>query len=307
MRVRDWRDCGLDVLVHLVVGPSGLDPRTLGAVLEARRLMLTEAAGLAADRRSEDQAELLVELADRVASAGTVEEAQLLDFAFFAELVQAARNVVFVLITNSIRDLYLQNAARVRPSARGPRRSRSPLPQGGPCGAGARPGPSGRGRAPPRGGAGAQPPQDAVVTLSALTPREASIFACVCDTVVAPEPELPAVSHTSAVAFLDGWLAASPRLNRFGASRPAVRRRAGAARPRPARSPAAARCRAGGHGRSRSPRQPAPATRVSWYGSSRTSPVSPTTATMGVMRRLGYDADANVRRARELRRREGRP
>ncbi len=116
MRVRDWRsDCGLDVLVHLVVGPSGLDPRTLGAVLEARRLMLTEAAGLAAERRSEDQAELLVELADRVASAGTVEEAQLLDFAFFAELVQAAGNVVFVLITNSIRDLYLQNARAFAP------------------------------------------------------------------------------------------------------------------------------------------------------------------------------------------------
>jgi DNA-binding FadR family transcriptional regulator len=111
MRVRDWRShSGLDVLVHLVVGPSGLDPHTLGAVLEARRLMLTEAAGLAADRRSDEQAELLVELADRIAAADSVEEAQLLDFAFFAELVQAAGNVVFVLITNSIRDLYLQNA-----------------------------------------------------------------------------------------------------------------------------------------------------------------------------------------------------
>jgi len=115
MRVRDWRDCGLDVLVHLVVGPSGLDPRTLRAVLEARRLMLTEAAGLAAGRRSHEQADLLVELADRVASAGTLEEAQLLDFAFFAELVQAAGNVVFVLITNSIRDLYLQNAHAFAP------------------------------------------------------------------------------------------------------------------------------------------------------------------------------------------------
>jgi GntR family transcriptional regulator, transcriptional repressor for pyruvate dehydrogenase complex len=115
MRVRDWRDCGLDVLVHLVVGPSGLDPLTLRAVLEARRLMLAEAARLAAGRRSEEQAELLVDLADRVASAGTVEEAQLLDFAFFAELVQAAGNVVFVLITNSIRDLYLQNAHAFAP------------------------------------------------------------------------------------------------------------------------------------------------------------------------------------------------
>jgi GntR family transcriptional regulator, transcriptional repressor for pyruvate dehydrogenase complex len=116
MRARDWRShSGLDVLVHLVVGPSGLDPHTLGAVLEGRRLMLTEASGLAADRRSDEQAELLVELADRIAAADSVEEAQLLDFAFFAELVQAAGNVVFVLITNSIRDLYLQNAEAFLP------------------------------------------------------------------------------------------------------------------------------------------------------------------------------------------------
>lgn len=116
MRVRDWRsDSGLDVLVHLVVGPSGLDPHTLGAVLEARRLMLAEAARLAAGRRSEEQADVMVELADRIAAAGSVEEAQLLDFAFFAELVEAADNVVFVLITNSIRDLYLQNASAFLP------------------------------------------------------------------------------------------------------------------------------------------------------------------------------------------------
>ena len=116
MRVRDWRaDSGLDVLAHLVVGPSGLDAETLAAVLEARRLMLGEAARLAATRRSKDQAELLVELADRIAAAGSVEEAQPLDFAFFYELVQAAGNVVFVLITNSIREVYLENAEAFRP------------------------------------------------------------------------------------------------------------------------------------------------------------------------------------------------
>jgi GntR family transcriptional regulator, transcriptional repressor for pyruvate dehydrogenase complex len=116
MRVRDWRShSGLDVLAHLVVGPSGIDPHTLGAVLEARRLMLVEAARLAAGRRSDEQAELLVELADRVAAAESAEEAQLLDFAYFAELVNAAGNVVFVLITNSIRDLYLQNASAFLP------------------------------------------------------------------------------------------------------------------------------------------------------------------------------------------------
>jgi GntR family transcriptional repressor for pyruvate dehydrogenase complex len=116
MRVRDWRsESGLDVLAHLVLGPGGLDAETLAAVLEARRLMLREAARLAAERRSEDQAELLLDIADRIASARSPEEAQPLDFAFFYELVQAAGNVVFALITNSIREVYLENARAFRP------------------------------------------------------------------------------------------------------------------------------------------------------------------------------------------------
>ena len=65
MRVTDWRsDGGLDVIAHLLFAAGGLDRGTLAAVMEARRLMLTEAARLAAERRSDDQAERLVELAD---------------------------------------------------------------------------------------------------------------------------------------------------------------------------------------------------------------------------------------------------
>jgi hypothetical protein len=49
-----------------------------------------------------------------------------------------------------------------------------------------------------------------------LTGREASIFACLCDTVVAPEPPLPAVAETDAVEAFDRYLARSPALNRLG-------------------------------------------------------------------------------------------
>ena len=54
------------------------------------------------------------------------------------------------------------------------------------------------------------------MTLAVLTPREASIFACLCDTVVAPGEALPPVTGTDAVAFFDFWLDRSPRLNRAG-------------------------------------------------------------------------------------------
>ena len=111
MRVRDWRaDGGLDVVAHVLFRAGGLDRETLRSLLEARRLMLTEAARLAAGRRSDDQAGRLTELADRIAAEPDGAAAQALDFAFMTELVEAAGNVVFLLILNSIRQLYFDHA-----------------------------------------------------------------------------------------------------------------------------------------------------------------------------------------------------
>lgn len=142
--------------------------------------------------------------------------------------------------------------------------------------------------------------------LGALTPREASIFACLCDTVVAPEPLLPAVRETHAVEFFDNWLARSPLLNRI-----ALRGLLYLVElwPRAARQGARLR-RLSSAGRvealstaegARSPqaRQLVKLIKgiafLAYYSDDQ------------VMRRLGYDADANVRRARELRVAEARP
>src|SRR5215208_4577295 len=67
MRVRDWRaHGGLDVVAHVLFRAGGLDRGTLDSLLEARRLMLREAARLAADRRTDEQARRLIELAARL-------------------------------------------------------------------------------------------------------------------------------------------------------------------------------------------------------------------------------------------------
>jgi hypothetical protein len=144
------------------------------------------------------------------------------------------------------------------------------------------------------------------LNLAALTPREASIFACLCDTVVGPEPLLPAVRDTDAVAFLDGWLARAPRLNRIALrgllylvelvprafGQPARLRRldveqrtAALAAVEGVRNP---------QGRQLVKLMKGIAF-LSYYSDDR------------VMLQLGYDADANVRRARELRAKEARP
>src|SRR3954467_1037023 len=60
MRVQDWRaHGGLDVLAYAAT----TGPATTAAVFEARRLLLREAAGLAAQRRTPEQATALTELA----------------------------------------------------------------------------------------------------------------------------------------------------------------------------------------------------------------------------------------------------
>jgi len=140
--------------------------------------------------------------------------------------------------------------------------------------------------------------------LATLTPREASIFACVCDTVVAPRPVLPPVQETDAVEFVDRWLARAPRLNRVGlrallyAAELAPRLVGGGGRlrelPASRRADALARLE-------RSPRARELVTLLSgiallaYYGDE------------AIMNRVGYDADANVERGRRLRAAEGRP
>jgi hypothetical protein len=52
--------------------------------------------------------------------------------------------------------------------------------------------------------------------VNVINPREASMFACLTDAVVAPVPPLPPVAETDATAAFDAQLAASPRLNRLG-------------------------------------------------------------------------------------------
>jgi hypothetical protein len=142
--------------------------------------------------------------------------------------------------------------------------------------------------------------------MTTLTPREASIFACWCDTVVAPGGVLPPVIRTDAVRFFDFWLERSPRLNRGGlrALLYAIElapRLLGFKR-RLRTLPVAERARA-----LRALEQAkAPQVRqltklfkgiafLSYYGDD------------GIMLRLGYDADERVRTGRALRASEGRP
>lgn len=107
--VRDWRRSGgLDALTLL--SASAADPSVGAALFEARRLLLAESARLAARRRTPEQAETLAELAVAIGRAPDAQTALLADWSFMAALVEAAGNLVFQLIMNSVRELYLPHA-----------------------------------------------------------------------------------------------------------------------------------------------------------------------------------------------------
>lgn len=104
MRVRDWRRSGgLDALALL----TSVDRDVVRSLFESRRLLLAEAARLAAERADAAQAETIAELARAVATAGDDHGALLADWHFLAAIVDAAGNIVFQLIMNSVRELYL--------------------------------------------------------------------------------------------------------------------------------------------------------------------------------------------------------
>jgi hypothetical protein len=142
--------------------------------------------------------------------------------------------------------------------------------------------------------------------LAVLTPREASIFACLVDTVAAPEPLLPPVAQTDCAFFFDRWMAASPTLNARG-----MRALLHVFELAPLFLGYGARLRRlpveqrvaylKSIERSRNPhvRQLTKlikgAAFLAYYGDD------------AIMRRVGYDPDATLSRGRELRAKEGRP
>ena len=139
-----------------------------------------------------------------------------------------------------------------------------------------------------------------------MTKREAQIFTCFADAVVAPEPLLPPVRDTDAADFLATWLDLAPKLNAAGLRAAVVAldlaplglgyRRRLRKLPKSDRTDVVQRIE-----KHKSPtvRQAVKAFKgiafLCYYGDD------------SLMKRLGYDADANVARARALRAAEGRP
>lgn len=142
--------------------------------------------------------------------------------------------------------------------------------------------------------------------LRAITPREASIYACLVDTYCEPGEGFPQVWDTSAVAFVDEWMGSAPALNRI-----AFRGLLYLSEVAPLVSGYGARLRRLDRGeRSRYIRSLDKSPVVPLRAAAKLMKVAASLGYYGderVLRRIGYDPDAVLARARELRRKEGRP
>ena len=148
--------------------------------------------------------------------------------------------------------------------------------------------------------------QERLTAVRTLGPREAEVFAGLADVYCHPAPPLPPVAQTDAIAFIDDLAAGSRRLNRIGFR--LILRIVDLA---PLARGQRARFHALGSERRLEFVQSLERSRwllvktlakllktltlVAYYGD------------VGVLRRSGYDPQANVQRGRELRAREGRP
>lgn len=107
-RVLDWRRAGLEALALL----GTVDTHIVRPLFEARRLVLSQVAGLAAERRTGEEARQIAELTSAFGRAESDTDAQTADWAFVAAIVAASRNLVFELIANSVRELYMTHQDR---------------------------------------------------------------------------------------------------------------------------------------------------------------------------------------------------
>jgi GntR family transcriptional repressor for pyruvate dehydrogenase complex len=116
-----WRHAGLDLLEHLALTEDGVNVELLENLFEARTLLGSEVAALAAQRATpEDLAQLERGIASLRAAGRGPEELQRLDFDFFHTLARISRNLVYLFVLNAIRPMYFEHAAFFEPMMAGP-------------------------------------------------------------------------------------------------------------------------------------------------------------------------------------------
>ncbi|HON58419.1 MAG TPA: GntR family transcriptional regulator [Smithella sp.] len=104
--VQDLHQASIDLVFSMLVIDEKIDLKILENILEARELFGTDVAKMAARRADSKDIEQMRALMDRLVKTTDPEKLQQLDFEFFRQLALASKNMVYILLMNTIKAIH---------------------------------------------------------------------------------------------------------------------------------------------------------------------------------------------------------
>lgn len=104
--VQDFHNASIDLIFSLVVVDGEIDLTILENIMEARKLFGSDVARLAARRADEKDKRQMQALMEKMRQTGDPAALQQLDMEFFHLLAVASKNMVYVLLMNTIKTIH---------------------------------------------------------------------------------------------------------------------------------------------------------------------------------------------------------
>jgi DNA-binding FadR family transcriptional regulator len=104
--VEDFHKASIDLIFSLLVINGEIDLKILENILEARELFGTDVARCAAKRADKKDIEQMKILMEKLVKTTDPGKLQQLDFEFFRQLALASKNIVYILLMNTIKTIH---------------------------------------------------------------------------------------------------------------------------------------------------------------------------------------------------------
>lgn len=104
--VEDFHKASIDLIFSLLVINGRIDLKILENILEARELFGTDVARCAATRADKNDIEQMKILMKKLVKTSDPGKLQQLDFEFFRQLALASKNMVYILLMNTIKTIH---------------------------------------------------------------------------------------------------------------------------------------------------------------------------------------------------------
>jgi GntR family transcriptional repressor for pyruvate dehydrogenase complex len=115
--VEDFHKASIDLIFSLLVINGEIDFKILENIFEARELFATDVARLAARRAEKKDVEQMKILMEELVNTTDPIKIHLLDFEFFRQLAFASKNIVYIMLMNTIKTIYDKHSDLFLPSS----------------------------------------------------------------------------------------------------------------------------------------------------------------------------------------------